>query len=313
MNSDVMSYIKDLKTRLFSLEDNYSLRLKELEERESKQGRLEDKVKEVIKLQKEIITFNIGGEKVDVSLNLVQNCVYDNILKDVIDNIVDIGRSLKDIENVFIDRNPKLFFFILEIMRRSKQVNLGNEVRLVLPHKLNHIAFIEDVHFYFKQDADKVLDDILIGYHGVNGVIYLNQGVDNIDTVKVSTNLPNETLDVYRATTYSDIRKKTSVKAFFISYDSEFVITLKNPMVVNSIEVKPFTFDLDSWYPGEGAGTFIFTSNDNTEWDFLACIPDDYGSDPEATHFISFDPRKAKYIKFQTGDFTLSVSYLKVS
>jgi hypothetical protein len=312
MNSDVMCYIKDLKTKLFSLEDNYYKRLSELEHRESSENRLNDKVKDLVGLQSEVITFNIGGEKINVSKGLVESCIYDNIFKDVIDNILDIGRSLNDIENVFIDRNSKSFYSIIEIMRKAKLVNSGQEAKVILPKGINYEAFIQDVHFYFKQDAEKVLEDILLAYQGTNGLVYLNQSASIVESVKVSTNLPNDNLDPYRASTYQDIRKKNSNKAFFVSYDSEFVVTLTNCTILNSLEVKPFTFDLDSWYPGEGAGTFIFTSLDNVEWDFLATIPEDYGTDHEAVYNVHFEQRYAKYIKFQTGDFTLSISHLKI-
>jgi hypothetical protein len=312
MNSDVMSYIKDLKNRLFTLEEGYTKRMKELDHRESSESRVEQKIKDLVQLQSDVLTFNIGGEKVCVSKNLIESCCYDTILKDVIENIVDIGRSLKDIENVFIDRTAKSFYFIIDIMRKSKLVAEGKEAKVVIKN-LDSKAFLCDVQFYFKQDAERVLDDILIAAQGEKGLIYLNQKVSIIESVKVSTNLPNDMLDPYRAGTFDDIRKKSSHKAFFVSYDSEFVVNLTHSMTISSIEVKPFTFDLDSWYPGEGAGTFIFTSNDGAEYDFLATIPEDYGSDLEATYHVQFDPRTAKYIKFQTGDFTLSLSYLKIS
>jgi hypothetical protein len=314
-SSDVMSYIKDLKTKLFSLEDNYSKRLKDLEIRESKITKLEQKMKDVIDLQNNVIFFNIGGEKVAVSKILIQSCIYDNILKDVIENLLDIGRSLKDVENVFIDRNVKQFFFIIEIMRKGSLILQGKQAKLKLPRNINHKAFIQDINFYFKQDAEKVLEDISLYYYeddNSSKIVYLNRTDSILLSCKVSTNLPNDLLDAYRASNIDDIRKKTSAKAFFVSYDSELVVELTYPTKIELIEVKPFTFDLDSWYPGEGAGTFIFTSNDNKEWDFLATIPEEYGSDMEMIYPVFFEPRVAKYVKFQTGDFTLSVSYLKI-
>jgi hypothetical protein len=313
MNSDVMSYIKDLKNKLFSLEENYCKRMKVLENREHAESRLDQKIKDLVELQKEILTFNIGGEKVNVSRNLIESCIYDNILKDVIENLLDIGRSSKDVENVFIDRSAKTFYYIVELIRKSKLIHQNKEAKLIIPNAYDAKVFLNEVQFYFKQDAERVLEDIVIGYQTEKGVVYLNQNISIIESCKVSTVLPNEMLDPYRASIYDDIRKKSSNKAFFVSYDSEFVVNLTHSTKLNSIEVKPFTFDLDSWYPGEGAGAFIFTSNDGNEYDFLAAIPDDYGSDLQVVYRIDFDPRVAKYIKFQTGDFTLSICYLKIS
>lgn len=310
------STIKSLKDKLVSLENNYDHKLKELEQRESKETRLDSKLKEIITLQNDIITFNISGEYIQISKQLINNTPYDNIFRDVISSMEDMGRDLEEIQNVFIDRNPKGFFYILEIMRKGFNQLLRSESiesSLKLPRNINHEAFLEDVQFYFKQDGDKVLDDFGFFYNKDKVRVELNSSGDLIIKYTLSSELPNDMLTPYRAHNIRDIKKQSSHKAFFVNYDSNIVFELSEIHMISQIEVKPFTFDMDCWYPGEGAGTFVFSSLDNVEWDFLNAIPDDYGIEHDNTYLINFDRRMAKYIKFQTGDYTLSIAYMKIA
>jgi hypothetical protein len=309
MTEDLLKEIKILKTKLFSLEDNYTTRIKTMEERDIRRKRLESKISDLVALQLDVVKFRIGDVSFSVSDNLIQSCPYDNIFRDIISSVKEIGKSVTCTEKVFIDRNPKHFIYILEIMRKSFSVNKV----VLIPSKISSTAFIEDIHFYFKGDSDTVLEDFEIKQEINKKYVTVNINIDIIDSCMASTNLPSENLEPYRASSYMDIKKSNSAKAYFVSYDSEFIVSLKQSATLTCIELKPFTFDLDSWYPGEGAGTFIFSSTDNVNWDFLSTIPEDYGADMESIYYVNFSPRNMRYIKFQTGDFTLSISYLKVS
>jgi hypothetical protein len=309
MTEDLLKEIKLLKNKLFSLEENYTSKIKVLEEREQRCNRLESKLKDLVMLQLDVLVFTIERTSFSISNNLIQSCPYDNVFRDIITSIQEMGHSLDSTQKVFIDRNQKHFIYIIEIMRKSFYDNKT----ITLPPKINRAAFIEDIHFYFKNDSVTVLEDFEIRQQTSKGYDILNINSDLVESCTVSTNLPNENLDPYRASTYLDIKKNNSVKAYFVSYDSEFIVTLKQSALLSCIELRPFTFDLDSWYPGEGAGTFVFSSMDNVNWDFLSTIPDDYGGDMESIYYVNFSPRDMRYIKFQTGDFTLSISYMKVS
>ena len=309
MTEDLLKEIKQLKTKLFSLEESYATRIKAMEERDIRRKRLESKISDLVTLQLDVLKFKIGDVSFSVSNNLIQSCPYDNIFRDIISSVQDMGHSLEATEKVFIDRNPKHFLYILEIMRKS----FSDKKVVLLPSKISSSAFLEDIHFYFKGDSDTVLEDFEIKQEITKKYVTVNINTDIIDSCKASTNLPSDNLEPYRASSYLDIKKTNSAKAYFVSYDSEFIVTLKQSATLSCIELKPFTFDLDSWYPGEGAGTFIFSSTDNVNWDFLSTIPEDYGADMESVYYVNFSPRNMRYIKFQTGDFTLSISYLKVS
>src|SRR2546430_1970505 len=115
MNEDMTSTIKLLKTKLANLEVNYEEKFQEVERRETKEVRLESKLEDLINIQKQIITFNIGGEYFQIGKQIVLSTIYENILRDVLVNIEQMGRDIEDIQNVFIDRNPRSFLYISEI------------------------------------------------------------------------------------------------------------------------------------------------------------------------------------------------------
>lgn len=311
MTDDMSSTIKMLKNKLTNLEKNYEEKLVEVELREKKKQRLEEKLKTVVGLQKQLITFNIGGEYMQLNKKVIFNCGYDNIFKDVVTNIEKMGRSPDDIKNVFIDRNAKNLSHIAEIMRKSFNKS-SRDLKICLSSELDLKAFQADIEFYFKQDAENVMSDYEIYKISLGKDTSISLS-DLITGFSIKTALPSENLDPYRANTVKDLLKKNNTKALFVSYDSTLVFELKEMTKISSIELKPFSFDLDSWIPSEGAGTFIFGSSDNIEWDFLNSIPDDYGTEFDITYLVTFDPKNLKYIKFQTGEFTLSISYIKVA
>jgi hypothetical protein len=310
-NDEMASTLKLLKSEIDKVESGYEDRLRQIVLREKNETSLNSKIDELASMQGEILTFNIGGELMTVSKFLVVNSIYENILKDVVVNIEKIGRSTDDISSVFIDRNPKSFYYITEILRKSYYHLLNNTcLKVKIPNGSNIAAFHHDLIFYFKEDVEKVLADFEI----TNGVTTLaDQDGGIITKFTLSTAFPNKEVDRYRAKSGCDIKRFNSNKAFFVNYNSTLDFEFKEIILISSLEVKPFTSNLDNWVPTEGAGTFIFSSIDNTEWDFLAAMPDDYGQDISISYFMSFDPRMAKYLRFQTGDYTLSISYLKIN
>jgi hypothetical protein len=316
MTDDMTSTIKLLKNKLTVLEHNYEDKFKEVELRELKEAKLNSKLQAILKIQKhknEIVTYNIGGEKIQIALNHVMNCPYQNIMRDVIVNLQKMGRDISSIPNVFIDRNPIHFKFISEIIRISNTQSVKTII-LTESNFINTEQLKQDIYFYFKQDAERVLEEFEIVLISQDKKLEINSSSSNESIVnyEITTSLPGINIDIYRANSIKDITKRNSKKAFFVSYDSSFIIELNQLTLISFIEIKPFTFDLDSWIPTEGAGTFVFSSDDKVEWDFLNAIPEDYGSNMDTSYLISFEPRFAKYIKFQTGEFTLSLAHIKI-
>jgi hypothetical protein len=325
MTEDITKSILDLKNKLFTLDKVYETKLKAHEKREQNMKELEKKFEDM-KIQQggNIIKFNIGGQKLITNRHLVINSIFDSVLKDILKNLESIGRPLEDSSKVFIDRNPNYFKFILDIIRKSSDEYIKNNCEISvltdIPLLLNSTectveALKEEILYYFKEDSEKVLEMFKFKYTDKeNDTSASSSVIGGVVSVVVSNELPSEELTKFRAKSYKDISTLTSKKAYFISYDSTITFEFEKIRTIESIEIKPFTTDLNYWVPCEGAGAFCFFGLNNTDFDFLATIPEDYGLDFEdnkKSYKLTFNKQQAKFIRFQTGDFTLSISYIK--
>lgn len=330
--SDIGKSIIDLKNKLVDLEKAHNTKLENFNKRMKNYESLKLKYDELLSMQGDNVTFNVGGTKFSVNKQLVVSSIYDNILKDLLSNLEKVGKPITDSHKIFIDRNPLSFKYIVDILRLSHQAYIKSNLDIDLISNLvvnidckqsNPSAFLEDVKFYFKDSTEKVLSHFVFKDYNNDEISnnYVSKKGDdsNISNVKVSTNFPSDQLNPYRAKNYSDISKKTSKKGYFINYDSNIIFELSNSFSVSKIEIKPFSANLDYWVPCEGANSFVFSSTTGIDgennWDFCCSLPDDYGLEWEdnKTYTLNFDAREAKFIKIQTGDYTLSVSYIKIS
>ena len=323
--ADITKSIIDLKNKLTNLELTHEKKFKDLEKRKENQKSLESKLNELVLIQKDSIFYNVGGKKCFTSKGLILNSIYKSILKEVLSNLEKMGKPITDAGKIFIDRNPEYFPYIVEILRKSfqayekAQYDVSKIFDLELVVETSSIdGFYEEVKFYFKDDSEMVFDHFKIVDSEGNSPATKIGGL-LVKEVKVSTNFPSDQLNPYRAKTFKDISKKNSKKGYFISYDSNIIFELENEMNISSIEIKPFSSNLDYWIPCEGSGAFIFTSlngqDGETNWEFCTSLPDDYGLEWEndKTTQLYFDKRRAKYVKIVTGDYTLSVSYINFS
>ncbi len=321
--SNIMQYIIDLKDKLEALDKAYQTKLKSTEMREDNFKEIENKFQEIQQLQNNVISFNIGGEFIKTNRQMIINSIYDSILKDFINDLTKMDKPLSNLTNIFIDRNPDYFKYILDIIRKSNEeyiknncdINLLSSIPFAVNSDLCCIDTLnQEIEFYFRQDAEKVFDHFKFMYSNKPNDLS-SDIVNSVLNVKVSNILPSDELSKFRASTFKDISKVNSKKAYFISYDSTITFELDSEKELESIDIKPFTADLNFWVPCEGAGAFCFTSlTENGEFDFLCSVPEDYGldfEDQKKTYKINFDSRIVKYIRFQTGDFTMSISFIR--
>ena len=325
---DITQSIFELKDKLIKLEEAHDKKIKNYEERKKAYDSLKTKYDSIKEYQNDVIYFNIGGKKCPTNRSLIVNSIYKSVLKDVLSNLEKMGKSKTDSSKIFIDRNPESFPYILDILRKSYQAYLSSNLDIALIGDLKVFidpkvtlpdTFLEDVKFYFKDDYELVQQHFRVfTSDGVERSV-TQSNIGGVLSVKVSADFPSDVLNPYRAKTFKDISKKNSKKGFFISYDSNIQFSLENEIDFSKLEIKPFSANLDYWVPCEGAGTFVFSSltggDNNDNWEFCASLPEDYGLEFEndKTYTINFDKRRARYIKLQTGDYTLSVSYIKFS
>ena len=344
--SDIAKSVIQLKNDIENLEKLYETKYKAAEERENNLKKLELKYNDIKTLQNNIIEFNVGGELLTTNRSLIVNSIYNNILKDTLTNLIKLNRPYTDCNKIFIDRNPNSFKYILEILRKTYESYVNNEFNLDLIKGVEILidfadtdidSLVEDVKYYFKSsdskeheesDAEKVLEAVNFSYMS-NGKMSHILGQFSYEHTKSFTDLPiinvtvkapfpSTELDPYRATTYADISKVNSAKAYFVSYETTITFELGSEKEISEIEIRPFTTNLQYWVPCEGIGSYIYTStvDSDNNYEFAGTVSEDYGCDftegSKKTYKISFGKRKVRYIKFQTGDYTLSISYLKI-
>lgn len=105
--------LKSLKDKLEELTYNYEKNVKELEERNEKITKFEEISKNILSTKKDdLIMLNIGGAKFQTKISTLlskQNSVFHQLII-----------SNQKIENIFIDRSPDLFKYILQFLRTGK-------------------------------------------------------------------------------------------------------------------------------------------------------------------------------------------------
>ena len=103
-----------LKSRLEAIEGQLEGQLKELEVREDKWKRIDDQLNELLKSSGEIVKFNVGGKKFSTRKDTILK-QPDSLLGRLVDNErVDLN------EELFFDRTPKYFPYILDYLRFNK-------------------------------------------------------------------------------------------------------------------------------------------------------------------------------------------------
>lgn len=321
--SEISGSVNNLITKLMLLDSAYETKLKNLEKRETSLADVKSKLREILNYQESKIIFNVGGKKKVISRHLIVGCIYSNILMDILENAEKEGNVGKT-QDVFIDRNPDSFYLIIDIIRRSSEafihtgldISLISDLTLSIDSSTTSIESLKsDIKYYFKEDQEKVFEHFNFS---VRGKQIKDENTDStVSSVKVSTEFPSDQLSSYRAKSFDDISKIKSKKAYFISYDSTITFELREEQEISCIEIRPFIANLDYWVPSEGASAYVFGSlSENGEFDFLTTLPEDYGfefEDCKKTSKLYFDKRRLKYIRIQTGDFILSVSYIKFS
>ncbi len=113
---DLKQDVSTLKNRLESIENQLDEKMKELETREKKWNCLEKDVTEILKVQNDVVKFNVGGKKFATSTDTLLRTPDTLFYKLVLSKKVDLA------DEIFFDRSPNLFPAILSYLRTNKIV-----------------------------------------------------------------------------------------------------------------------------------------------------------------------------------------------
>jgi hypothetical protein len=155
--SDLFESLKELKTKLNNMEDNYENKTKELLKRNRINEDIDKKLELLVGLQKDKIQVEAGGKIYETTKPTIEKCYFDNILKDKLYK-QDFNKP------IFIDIGSKDFKLILKIMRYFSNDSEVNNFKLYY-ETLEEREKLETVLNYFFKSDNKLKE--LISYYKI--------------------------------------------------------------------------------------------------------------------------------------------------
>ena len=280
MSNILKTDLLSLKNRLENIESQLEGQMKDLEVREEKWKKMDEQVNLITKNQNEIIKLNIGGKKfatrTETLLSVKDTLFYKLILSEKFD--------LKD--EIFFDRSPKIFPFILDYLRY---------------HKINYKRFNKEELEELRIESD---------YYEIGEISqYLEDRLKEIEFVRFESSgnysYNNQTAGTNRV---EDLKDKSLQKGICANSPGWIVIELNSEWDFEELEVAGYNGNSVLWYNGNGSGASIQTSLDKNNWKTVGTIPSNYGS---AIVNVKLTRSSARFIKFNHNSY-LGLGYLNI-
>ena len=146
MTSQLKDELINLKDRLETIEGQLAGQLKEIEGREQKWKSMDEKADRIYNSQTGIVKINVGG-----ILFATTRSTLDLNRNSLITRLVDSGRIDLN-EEIYFDRSPKMFPFILDFMRTKEieYTTISKEDLLILKDDAEYYN-IEEIITYLEE------------------------------------------------------------------------------------------------------------------------------------------------------------------
>lgn len=271
----------NLKTRLETIEGQLTAQSKEIETREGKWANIEPNLTYIYNTQGERVKLNIGGEIFSTSVNTLLT-IRDSFLARLVEsNKIDIK------EEIFIDRSPKFFPFILDYYR-FKKIDFKKLTKADCQHLLI------EAEYYFIDDIRSELEERLA----------------DPKFVKLETNANYIYKDVVAGTNkLEDLSDPDQNTGVCVASPGKIVVELNKEWEFNALEIGGFKGDNKIWYPDNGSGAKIFVSKDKNKWTEVGKIPSGFGNKVKNVKLKT--EVSAKFVKFESNSY-LGIGFLKL-
>jgi len=226
-------------------------------------------------------------------LNLLfKNSIYKSAL---INNLLESQKTKTEGEDLFVDCNPKLFKFILQIIRLGcepeEQINLSS-LRTFFKNKTKLNPYLIDyIRNYFLEETIFIFETL-----SINAGYFPNTFSENVESYTFDTPSTSSNIKVYMAKDFKELESYKGKVAFFFDKNGEMIITFKTSVRANSILIAGFSGDLKNWHSC-GKGTLIESSIDSKTWKNLGEVKDDWVGVKDRVNAISFSMRRIKYLR----------------
>jgi hypothetical protein len=278
----MFNYSKDFKEKhLYKALKEHS-KLKGEKDIKEKEDKLNSLIEDLIDPSSEnaIVNINVGGTKFATRKKTLLN-VEDNLFYKLIkSNKLDLTKE------IFIDRSPVLFPYIIDYLRYKKF-----DLKDLKPDQFDDLK--EEVIYYELLNLENLFENI-----------------KNAEIVKVEVNsfyYENSTL--VGSTDYKVLSSNDLTTGICTISPGMMILELNRPILINRMKIGGYIGN-GNWINsnGYGAGGIISTSFDKIKWENVGTIPNGFGTQIIKTNLIE---TTAKYIKFETSDW-LGIGYVKV-
>jgi hypothetical protein len=283
MSSSVLkSDLQTLKSKLENIELQLEDQMKELEIREEKWTKLDETVKQVMRSQENltVVKFNVGGKKFASTTETLLK-IPDTLFYKIVNS-----RKFNFSEEIFFDRSPKMFPFILDFIRYNK-INYSRFNKEELEELKKEVEYYEigEICFHLEQKFKEVE---FVSYE-INGDYSYNG--QTAGTQKVS-----------------DLKDKDLNTGICAISPGWIIIELNNDWEFEEIEVAGWNGNSTLWYNGNGSGANIMTSKDKNNWKTVGTIPSNYAS---SITKVKLTKSTGRYIKFSHNSY-VGLGYLNI-
>lgn len=263
-----------LKEQLEQISNQYADKFKEIDIKEEKWKELEVKSKHIMEQNgNEIIKLNVGGKIFITKVSTLLSSPDTLFSK-----LLTAGNS----SDIFLDRSPKIFAFILEFLRTRKL----NVKRLKL-----------------KELYDDCLEEA--NYYGISDMIEKKKILKNINFIKMEVS----SLYANSPSSVTVLQDRNLNSAILTNSPGWLLVEFDEETDVEEIEIGGYTGETQWNYElGWGTGGTVSTSLDKNSWVLVGSIPNGFGN-----KIISFKVKKtdAKYLKLTSTNW-LAVGFLNI-
>lgn len=275
--------LNKLKNRLELMDDDIKFQNKNIGVRDRCWEEMQDSLKHSIEVnsKKDKVVIDCGGKKFTTSKTTLLKAKHSIFEAIVQDPDFDLTKEL------FFDRSPEYFTHIFEYIR-------SGSINYKLFNKQEKLKLLEEARYYQVLDISEYLEERtkeieLVSYEYTGPYIYkgATAGTNILEDVKT---------------------EDLTDGAICCTSPGNIVFKLNCDWEINEIKIGGYKGNSKVWYPENGCGAAISTSEDGKEWKKVGKIPTGYGKEIKT---VKLTKSIARYIKFSHTSY-LGISYLKI-
>jgi hypothetical protein len=264
--------LNSIKLKLEKIEANLNKQSNQINEREEKWEMMEQNVKNFKLNNSRKVTLNIGGEVFVTCINTLFK-----IPNTLFQQIIDSDRLNLE-EEIYIERSGFLFKILLKYMRYQEFNYKHYDKETLLDIKEEALFFGIDPLYEQILDLTKDIEFVKMEHSGNYTYKEKTAGTQLLE----------------------DLKTKDLLTGVCCKSPGFIIVELNGNWEFEEIEIAGFNGNSKLWYPGNGSGSKIYTSQDKKEWTLVGTVSSSY-----ATKIVTCKLKKsqARYIKFENKSY----------